>query len=87
MWKSLELQNYKKGMFERAWGELEEKFFWETMIYEIFETNSYKGGPYGKVQYPFLKSFWLVLKTFSFWQEHWQLVDGSSKFWGFPGNS
>ena len=34
----------------------------------------------GKVQHPFFKSFWLLLKKFSYWQEYWALVYNSSKF-------
>ena len=45
---------------------------------------SWKIAPYGKVRFLFFRSFWLVLRKFSFWQEDWALVYNSGKFWDFP---
>ena len=60
-------------MHEEVLNELEENIFQETIIQKLFGTSSsfpVKKHPAGKSQYKFLRSFWLVLKKFSFWQEY-----------------
>ena len=61
--------------------------FPETIIHKIFEINSsfhVKWRTATRVQYPFFKSFWLVLKECSSWQGESALVCNSSKFWDVP---
>ena len=61
-----------------------------TIIQKIFETNSsfyVKQQPMGNVQFLFFRSFWLVLKNVSIWQEDWAVVYNSSKFRDFTNFS
>ena len=58
-----------------------------TTIHRIFETKStfhVKQRTTGKVQFPFVSSFLLVLTKFSFSEEDWALGYNSMKFGNFP---
>ena len=59
----------------------------ETITHIILETNSsfhVKKSTKEKVQYPFFRSCWPVLKKISILQEDWALVYDFSKFGDFP---